>query len=210
MDGDIEAKRRHDQPPACGIACPARVSPIPQHLDAHIIPRQRASVSRGVDPGSRAVGIFGAAAVAKRIEHQARAIGELQPEPVPPGLLRPEAAAAPFPVEPGEAVDLERLAVADDDSTYRDSWDGIVVGRIARLSRLATQPAVSVEDGRHQRPRGKRHDISLLGGLKPPGGTPRRRLRRSRLLPVTPADLPVADPDPERVRLRAREPERTP
>src|SRR5487761_272128 len=192
MDGDIEAKRRHDQPPACGIACPARVSPIPQHLDAHIIPRQRASVSRGVDPGSRAVGIFGAAAVAKRIEHQARAIGELQPEPVPPGLLRPEAAAAPFPVEPGEAVDRERLAVADDDSTYRDSWDGIVVGRIARLSRLATQPAVSVADARQatrhipaRRPEAARRYPPPAPASEPPAARHSRRSASRRPRPGT-------------------------
>jgi len=133
--------------PTGRVTLSARIGPMVADVDLHFAVRKRSRLPGCVDPRPRAVGVSAPVTITKGIEHQGAAVSELQGEPVPSLLVAAQAPAAPFTIEPGETLHVDRLTVADESASNGNAWDGVVVTRRARLVRFAAQSLVAVQTG---------------------------------------------------------------
>src|SRR5256884_2294670 len=104
------------------------------------------------------------------------------------------------------------MTLADQATAHAEARNRVVVSRIARLARLATQSCLAVQDRRRLRLQRELELISGLRGPQPPRGSENglsgalcacRRRARGRAL-----ERPVVDPHVQRCRLRTRKAQR--
>src|SRR5437660_8277819 len=104
------------------------------------------------------------------------------------------------------------MTLADQAPAHAGARNRVVVSRIARLARLATQSCLAVQDRRRLRLQRELELISGLRGPQPPRGSENglsgalcacRRRARGRAL-----ERPVVDPHVQRCRLRTRKAQR--
>src|SRR3569833_2918000 len=115
-------------------------------IDQTLIGAEGVALPACINPGASAVGIARAVAIAQGIEHEGTAVLELEGKPVPSLLHRAQRPAAPFAIETGESVAVQRETVADEFAAYRDSRDGVVVGGRSQLRGPAAQAVIAIQD----------------------------------------------------------------
>src|SRR5581483_2756497 len=142
---DIDAHHGYSHTPPRGIAPTPRADPVVEYLYLDVLARNRSHLAGRAHPGSSAVRVPRTIAIAQRIKHQRAAVMQLECEPVPALLVRAQRPAAPFPIEPGQAVNLHRMAAAHEPTGHRHARNGVVVTGRARLVGLAAQPGLAVE-----------------------------------------------------------------